>query len=48
MGSAEELDQRLKVLRDKITGLRRAIEYIQDFLNVHGEKIWNEELNRII
>lgn len=45
---AEELESKFKLLRDKIIGLKRAIEYIQDFLNVYGEKIWNEELARII
>jgi WASH complex subunit strumpellin len=29
-------------------GLKRSIEYIQDFLNVQGEKLWREELARII
>jgi WASH complex subunit strumpellin len=35
------------LLKDKITGLKRSIEYIQDFLNVYGEKIWNEEITRL-
>ncbi len=35
-------------LRDNIKGLKRSIEYIQDFLNIYGEKIWNEEMVRII
>lgn len=47
-GSREELDTKLAKLKNKINGLKRAIEYIQDFLNVHGEKIWNEELTKII
>jgi len=38
----------LKVLRDRVKGLKRSIEYIQDFLNVYGEKIWGEEMSRII
>ena len=44
----EELEVKFKLLRDKIKGLKRSIEYIQDFLNIYGEKIWNEELSRII
>jgi hypothetical protein len=28
--------------------LKRSIEYIQDFLNVQGEKSWREELSRIV
>lgn len=30
----EDLEGKLKALRDRITGLKRSIEYIQDFLNV--------------
>ena len=33
---------------DNFVGLKRSIEYIEDFLNVQGEKIWREELTRII
>jgi len=36
------------MLREKFTGLKRSIEYIQDFLNIQGEQIWREELTRII
>ena len=43
----DELENRLKTLKSQITGLKRSIEYIQDFLNVYGEKIWNEEITRI-
>jgi WASH complex subunit strumpellin len=45
---SEELERRFKILKNKVTGLKRSIEYIQDFLNVYGEKLWNEELTRII
>lgn len=44
----EELEHKLKALRDRVRGLKRSIEYIQDFLNVYGEKIWSEEMSRII
>lgn len=36
------------MIRGKFTGLKRAIEHIQDFLNIPGEEIWREELTRII
>lgn len=36
------------MLKEKFTGLKRSIEYIQDFLNIQGEQIWREELTRII
>jgi WASH complex subunit strumpellin len=45
---ADELESRFKLLKEKITGLKRSIEYIQDFLNIYGEKIWNEEMTRMI
>lgn len=45
---SDELESRFRLLRDKIKGLKRSIEYIQDFLNIYGEKIWTEELTRII
>ena len=38
----------MKALRNKIGGLKRSIEYISDFLNIYGDKIWNEEIARVI
>ena len=31
-----------------MTGLRNGFEHIQDFINVHGLKVWDQEMNRII
>jgi WASH complex subunit strumpellin len=45
---SEEMMSKFLALRDKIKGLKRSIEYIQDFLNIYGEKIWNDEITRII
>lgn len=45
---SKEMFSKFEMLRDKIKGLKRSIEYIQDFLNIYGEKIWNEEIVRII
>jgi len=36
------------MIKEQFTGLKRSIEYIQDFLNIQGEVIWKEELSRII
>jgi WASH complex subunit strumpellin len=47
-GSFEELDSKLNSLMNKFAGLKKAFEYIQDFLNIFGEKIWREEISRII
>jgi WASH complex subunit strumpellin len=45
---SKEMFGKFGALRDKIKGLKRSIEYIQDFLNIYGEKIWNEEIVRLI
>jgi len=45
--SSELMDKFVR-LRDKIKGLKRSVEHIQDFLNIYGEKIWNEEIVRMI
>ena len=29
-------------------GFRRSFEYIQDYINIYGLKIWQEEVSRII
>jgi len=48
LGDVETLESKFQMLREKFTGLKRSIEYIQDFLNIQGESIWREELTRII
>jgi len=48
LGDVETLESKFQMLREKFTGLKRSIEYIQDFLNLPGEQIWREELTRII
>lgn len=35
--------EKFERLKSSFVGLKRSIEYIQDFLNVQGEKIWREE-----
>ena len=32
----------------KLDGIRTGFEYIQDYVNVNGLRIWNEEFNRIL
>ena len=48
MGSFGDYEVKFARLRANFVGLKRSIEYIQDFLNVQGEKIWREELTRIV
>jgi len=39
---------RLKELGGRMDGFRRSFEYIQDYINIYGLKIWQEEVSRII
>lgn len=48
MGAFGDFGEKFARLKDNFVGLKRSIEYIEDFLNVQGEKIWREELTRII
>ena len=48
MGEFGVYEAKFLRLKANFVGLKRSIEYIQDFLNVQGEKIWREELSNII
>ncbi len=39
---------KLDVLGAKMDGFVRSFEYIQDYVDIHGLKIWQEEVSRII
>ena len=43
-----ELPAKLAVLSKAISGFRRSFEYIQDYINLNGLKIWQEELSRYV
>lgn len=43
-----ELEPRLQMLAERMSGFRRSFEYIQDYVNIYGLKIWQEEVSRII
>lgn len=43
-----ELWPRLTALEARMSGFRRSFEYIQDYVNIYGLKIWQEEVSRII
>ncbi|CAH0547854.1 unnamed protein product [Brassicogethes aeneus] len=45
---AEELEQKLKSLGAIMDGYKRSFEYIQDYINLNGLKIWQEEVTRIV
>ena len=39
---------KLDGLGAQMEGFRRSFEYIQDYVNIYGLKIWQEEVSRII
>eukprot|EP00755_Sulcionema_specki_P019764 Sspe_Gene.70274::Locus_41488_Transcript_1_1_Confidence_1.000_Length_3743::g.70274::m.70274/K18464/RTSC, SPG8; WASH complex subunit strumpellin len=41
-------EERLGMLSKKLEGMRNAFEYIQDYVNVSGLKLWQEEFSRLI
>ncbi|XP_053677589.1 WASH complex subunit 5 [Anopheles nili] len=43
-----ELYPRLDALHKILHGYRRSFEYVQDYLNIHCMRIWNEEMARIV
>jgi WASH complex subunit strumpellin len=43
-----ELVGKLEDLGKIMDGHRRSFEYIQDYVNIYGLKIWQEEVSRII
>lgn len=43
-----DLTLTLKCLSTIMDGYKRSFEYIQDYIGVHGLKIWQEEVSRII
>jgi WASH complex subunit strumpellin len=47
-GKLTDFEERLNSLAAKLQGMLRSFEYIQDYVNVYGLKIWQEEFSRII
>lgn len=43
-----ELMPKLKEMAAAMDGFHRSFEYIQDYVNIYGLKIWQEEVSRII
>ncbi|XP_044765893.1 WASH complex subunit 5 [Coccinella septempunctata] len=46
--SKTELEQKLNTLGNIMEGYKKSFEYIQDYININGLKIWQEEITRII
>lgn len=47
-GKMQDFENRLITLTDKLQGMFRSFEYLQDYVNVYGLKILQEEFSRII
>ncbi|KAG8347839.1 hypothetical protein TRVL_01324 [Trypanosoma vivax] len=46
--SAWDFNEELTRLSRRLNGIRASFEYIQDYVNVHGLRIWLEEFSRIV
>lgn len=42
------ISQKLERLQRTLDGYRRSFEYIQDYVSLHGLRIWQEEFSRIV
>jgi len=47
-GRKGELELRLEGLQAHLDGFRRSFEYISDYVNMYGLKVWQEEFARIV
>lgn len=47
-GKLEEFNARLLQLSSLLDGVKRSFQYISDYINIYGLKIWQEEFSRII
>lgn len=48
LSTLQDFEHKLYQVSGKLSGLKMSFEYIQDFLNLFGLKIWQEEFSRII
>ncbi|XP_013190623.2 WASH complex subunit 5 [Amyelois transitella] len=46
--SSSNLLPRLQKLVDSMNGYKRSLEYIQDYINIHGLRIWQKQVSAII
>jgi WASH complex subunit strumpellin len=47
-GKIDEMELRLRELATVLDGFRRSFQYIQDYVNIQGLRIWQEEFSRIV
>ncbi|CEF98260.1 WASH complex, subunit strumpellin [Ostreococcus tauri] len=48
MMKSNPFQDRLNLLAKKLEGFRRSFEYIQDYVNIYGLQMWQEETNRVV
>lgn len=48
MMNTNPFEDRLRALAKKLEGFRRSFEYIQDYVNIYGLQVWQEETNRVV
>ncbi|KAG6444856.1 hypothetical protein O3G_MSEX003553 [Manduca sexta] len=46
--TANNLLTRLQKLADSMDGYKRSLEYIQDYINIHGLRIWQKQVSAIV
>ena len=47
-GDKIDLEKRLNILFKDLNSLKKSFIYIQDYVNLNGNKIWSEEIHRLI
>ncbi|KAL0871882.1 hypothetical protein ABMA27_004343 [Loxostege sticticalis] len=48
LSSSNNLLPRLQKLAESMDGYKRSLEYIQDYINIHGLRIWQKQVSAII
>ena len=48
MMKTNPFEDRLNALATKMEGFRRSFEYIQDYVNIYGLQVWQEETSRVV
>ena len=46
--TVDEFEARLAALAARLEGYRRSFEYIQDYVNIYGLRVWKEETFRVV
>ena len=44
----EQVERRLERLSERLQGFMRSFEYIQDYINIYGLQMWQQEYSRVV